>query len=95
MKTARVTPDRVGDTYVAALLQEALIEVAVAFARANKTAALFTLASIERDLIARAEAFPAAMTSPPMPSALTRRIVARIAAALGEVQRAAEEASVQ
>ena len=64
MKTTRITSDRVADTYVAALLQEALMEVAMAFARANKTAALFTLASVERDLIARAEAFPAVMASP-------------------------------
>ena len=83
------------DAYVSALLQEALLEVAVAFARTNKTAALFTLAAVERELIARAEAFPGAIASPALPNALARSIVARIGTVLAEVQRAAEGASIQ
>jgi hypothetical protein len=95
MKPQRLSSDRVDETFLARLLLEALKEVSLAYARTNKTAALFTLAAIERDLIARAEAFPGLLASPPMPRATTDRMVMRIAAALGDIQRAAEDVSVQ
>jgi hypothetical protein len=95
MKPPRLSSDLIGDTLVATLLLDALKEVAVAYARANKTAALFTLAAIERDLIARAEALPDVIVAPAVGRTDTDRVVARIATAMGDVQRAAEDVSVQ
>src|SRR5262245_38112216 len=95
MNKPRFDPDRLGDTFVATLLIHALKEVATAYARANKTAALLTIGAIERELMIRAEEFPTALASPRMPTRTRSRITTQIAAALGEVQRAAEEASLQ
>jgi hypothetical protein len=95
MQHPNLNSDRFADTLVAALLLDALREVATAYARANKTAALFTIATIERDLMARAEAFPELIASPSVGPQAAERILARIASAIGDVQRAAEETSVQ
>jgi len=95
MKRPAPSSDRLCDKYVATLLLDALREVTVAFARSNKTAALLTVAAIERDLIARVEAFADLIASPPVTPATTERIVARISTAMDDVQRAAEDVSIQ
>jgi hypothetical protein len=95
MPQPRFSSDRIADALVAALLLDALREVATAYARANKTAALFTIATIERDLMARAEAFPEVIGSPSLRRETADRILARIASAIGDVQRAAEDITVQ
>jgi hypothetical protein len=87
--------DRVGDALVATLYQDALRELALAFGRANKTAALFTLAAIERDLVRRAEAFPHLLASPQIDEETTERVIVRISTALAEIQRAVEDMSIQ
>jgi hypothetical protein len=95
MQHRHLSSDRIADALVAALLLDALREVAAAYARANKTAALFTIATIERDLMARAEAFPDQIASPSVGRETADRILARIASAIGDVQRAAEDITVQ
>ena len=95
MPQRHLSSDRIADTLVSALLLDALREVATAYARANKTAALFTIATIERDLMARAEAFPGQLASPAVWRETADRILARIASAIGDVQRAAEATTVQ
>jgi hypothetical protein len=87
--------ERVGEALVATLLQDALKEVAVAFGRANKTAALFTLAAVERDLVSRAEAFPDLLAAPRVTRDTTDRVIARISIVLADVQRLVEGMSIQ
>ena len=94
MTNPPIDPDRVGDTLLTTMLAAALKEIAVAFARANKTAALFTLAAIERELLMRAEEFAAQLASPSLPEDTRARIAAAIVATMSDVQRAAEDASL-
>jgi hypothetical protein len=95
MQHPHLSPERIADTLVATLLLDALREVASAFARTNKTAALFTIAAIEHDLMARAEAFPDLIASPVVGRAAADRVLTRIASAISDVQRAAEDITVQ
>jgi hypothetical protein len=89
------SPDRVSEALVTVLLQDAMRDLALAFARSNKTASLFTLAAIERDLVARAEAFPGLLASPRVARETTDRVIARLSAVLANVQRAVEDMSIQ
>jgi hypothetical protein len=87
--------DRIADALLAMLLQDAVRDLALAFGRANKTAALFTLAAIEHELVARAEAFPGLLASPRVTHEATGRVIARISSVLADVQRAVEDISIQ
>lgn len=95
MSAPNRSSDRVGEALVTTLLQDALKELALAFGRANKMAALFTLAAIERNLVSRVEAFPDLLATPRVTRDTTDRVIARISSALAEVHRAVEEVSIQ
>jgi len=95
MSASDPNSDRLGEALIARLLQDALKELAMAFGRANKTATLFTLAAIEHDLVARAEAFPDLLSSPRVTCDTTRRVIARVSAVLADIQHVVEDLSVQ
>jgi len=95
MSRPYVDPDRLGDTFIATLLTDALKEVATAFARSNKTAALLTISAIEREILGRVEGLPGALASPRLPRTTRSRVLAQVAAAMSDAQRAAEETSLQ
>jgi hypothetical protein len=95
MSASTPSSDRVGEALIARLLQDALKDLALAFGRANKTATLFTLAAIERDLVARAEAYPGLLATPQVSPDTINRVIARVSALLAEVQRAVEDLSIQ
>ncbi len=72
------------------LLSDALKEVAIAFARNNKTAAASTLATIERQLIARTQALPGVLIRPVLRPKTRARLIARLANAMSAAERAVE-----
>jgi hypothetical protein len=95
MQSSPLSADRIADMLVVTLLLDALLEIASAFARTNRMAALLTIAAVERDLMARAEAFPALFVSPSFERATMDRVLTRIANAIGDVRRAADDITVQ
>ncbi len=95
MKAPQVDLEPLTDGLVVRLLTDALQHMAVAFALANKTAVLFTIANIERDLTAQIDALAESLGSSDLIPIVRARVQAKVATVLSGVQREVENAWLQ
>ena len=94
MTTPRVNAERLSDVLINTWLVDALKELTTAFAHANKQAAVFTIATLEQELLARAHELPEGGADA-IPEATRVQIVEQIANVMAALDRLVENASVQ
>ena len=90
----RINAERLSDVLINTLLVDALKELTAAFAHANKQAALFTVATLEQELLARARELPETGADA-VPGAIRVQVVEQLANLMAALERLVENASVQ
>jgi hypothetical protein len=94
MTSPRIDAERLSKVLINTLLADALKELTAAFASANKEAAVFTVSTLEQELLARARALTDGGAGA-VPDAIRAEVVAQLAKVMSALARAAENASVQ